>query len=66
MLGNLRPKFRSKLNNIQLLALTKYSTVAEFGIDRILQPIVEELQKLESVSLSNLDMSIILKTLIFL
>lgn len=44
LLGN--SQFRS---NIQLLLLAKYSLVAEFGIDRLLHPIVEDIQKLELV-----------------
>ena len=51
MLGNLSPRFRSKISNIQLLLLAKYSLVAEFGIDRLLQPIVEDIRKLESVNI---------------
>ena len=49
LLGNLSPHFRSKIHNIQLLLLAKYSTVSEFGIDRMLEPIVEDIRKLESV-----------------
>ena len=45
----MKPSLRSKLNNIQLLLLAKYLTVAEFGIDRILKPIIEDIKKLESV-----------------
>ncbi len=47
ILGNLRPKLRSHLNNIQLLLLAKYNTVAEFGIDRIMEPIINDIKKLE-------------------
>ena len=43
------PRFRSKIHNIQLLLLAKYSLVVEFGIDNILKPIVEDIRKLESV-----------------
>lgn len=50
LLGNMSPRFRSKIQNIQLLLLAKYSSVAEFGIDRILEPIVEDIQKLELVN----------------
>lgn len=50
MLGNLRPQLRSRINTIQLLLLAKYDSVAEFGIDRMLEPIVEDICKLESVS----------------
>ena len=46
VLGDIRPQFRAKLTNIQLLLITKYDTVKEFGM---LQPIVDDLKKLESV-----------------
>ena len=49
ILGNLKPSLRSKLNNIQLLLLAKYSCVSEYGIDRMIEPIVEDIKKLESV-----------------
>ena len=49
ILGNLKPSLRSKLNNIQLLLLTKYSSVSEYSIDQMLEPIVEDIKKLESV-----------------
>lgn len=48
-LGNMKPSLRSKLNSIQLLLLAKYSSVAEFGIDRMLEPIIDDIKKLESV-----------------
>ena len=51
LLGNLSPCFRSKVNSIQLLCLAKYTTIAEFGIDEILKPILEDIKKLESVRL---------------
>ena len=50
ILGNLRPQLRSKISNIQLLLLAKYKTVAEFGIDEVLSPIMEDIRKLESVN----------------
>lgn len=50
LLGNVNPRLRSKINNIQLLLLAKYSSVAKFGIDKMLEPIVEDIRKLESVS----------------
>ena len=52
ILGNLRPQLRSIVSTIQLLALTKYTTVADFGIDRIIEPLVEDLRKLESVGVN--------------
>ena len=52
LLGNLSPRLRSKISNIQLLLLVRYNLVAEFGIDRVLQPIVDDIRKLESVYFS--------------
>ena len=49
MLGNVRPQFRSRISDIQLLQLVQYGTVEEFGIDRVMTRIVEDLRKLESV-----------------
>ena len=37
------------MHSIQLLILAKYSSVAEFGIDQILEPAVKDIEKLESV-----------------
>ena len=53
LLGNCSPRFRSKIRNIQLLLLAKYSTVSEFGIDAMIKPIVEDIQKLESVCIQS-------------
>ena len=52
LLGNLDPQFRSRIHNIQLLALAKYSTISEYGIDKILEPAIDDIRTLESVSLS--------------
>ena len=46
ILGNLRPSLRSKTDTIQLLVLAKYSSVAEFGIDHMLEPAIEDIKKL--------------------
>ena len=51
ILGNVDPRFRSKIHSIQLLILAKYSSVAEFGIDQILEPAVKDIEKLESVGM---------------
>ena len=48
LLGNLHPRFQSRINTIQLLASAKYITISEYGIDRILEPVVEDICKLES------------------
>ena len=50
-LGNLKPKLRSKLSGIQLLAIAKHKLVGEYGMDAILHPIVEDIKKLVSLLL---------------
>jgi hypothetical protein len=42
------------MSNIQLLLLAKYNTVVEFGMDCMLQPILDDIKKLESVNIPNL------------
>ena len=48
ILGNLRPKYRSKLRNVQLLAVVKKSLIDKYTISAILRPIVEDIKKLVS------------------
>ena len=50
LLGNLHPKHPASLWSIQPLALVKYSIVSTYGINRIMEPIVEDVKKLEAVS----------------
>lgn len=50
MLGNLHPKHRSSLNSIQLLALVKADLLNTYGMDKVLEPIVKDIQKLEKVT----------------
>ena len=45
-LGNLPPKFRSKLSAIQLVAIVKTTILAIYGMDAVLQPFVDDLMKL--------------------
>ena len=45
-LGNLSPKFRSRLSSIQLMALVKSSFITTYGMDVILQPFVDDMKKL--------------------
>ena len=45
-IGNLSPKYRSQLPNIQLVALTKSTMISHYGIDEILKPFVDDLKKL--------------------
>ena len=50
LLGNIHPKYRSTVDSIQLLALAKHSLITEYGIDKILEPILQDLKKLEEVN----------------
>ena len=49
VLGNLRPQYRSVINIIQLVALFRTSLISTYGMDRILQPFMRDLNCLESV-----------------
>lgn len=49
MLGNLSPKYRSRVNLIQLIALTKSSVIQQHGMDKILEPFIKDIKLLESV-----------------
>ena len=48
-IGNIHPKYRSSLKSIQLLAIAKTKLIKEYGIDRILNVIVDDVIKLEEV-----------------
>lgn len=48
-IGNLHPKYRQRIGNIHLLALVKSVYVKEFGMNRILDIILEDVKKLEKV-----------------
>ena len=50
LLGNISPKMRSKVSSIQLLALVKTSVIDSFGIDKVLEPLVKDIQSLEKVN----------------
>ncbi|XP_020909444.1 uncharacterized protein LOC110247358 [Exaiptasia diaphana] len=45
-LANLPIKYRSKIKSINLLALCTWNNVKEYGIDKIFEPLVEELKQL--------------------
>ncbi len=46
ILGNIQPKFRSKLSSIQLVAIVKTPTLNMYGMDAVLRPFVDDLKKL--------------------
>ena len=45
-LGNVNPKFRSKLKSIQLAALVRRVHLVKYGMNAVLRPIVDDLKKL--------------------
>ena len=47
-LGNISPKYRSKLKSIQLLALVKSTLIKKYGMNTILKPVVKDLKALVS------------------
>lgn len=49
-LGNIHPNYRSRIMCIQLLAVVKSSVLQEHGPDTILEPFLEDIRALESVS----------------
>ena len=51
MIANLPPQYRSQLHTIQLAALANMATIKKHGIEAALQPIIEELHKLEETEI---------------
>ena len=43
------PSLRSRLQSIMLLAAVEISVMEKYGIDKVLEPFVEEMKQLESV-----------------
>ena len=55
-LGNVHPKFRSSLKAMYLVAIATVPVIENYGIDRILQPFVRDINKLtESGITVNID-----------
>ena len=48
MLGNLPAKHRSRLKSIHLLMLSPASMISKYGYKEILQPLIDDLKKLET------------------
>lgn len=51
-LGNIQPRYRSALRMIQLVSLGKSKHIEEYGVDAILSPFMDSIQKLEQVQYS--------------
>ena len=49
-LGNLDPKLRSTLKSIHLLGIAHHSVIQRYGIEIILNPVIEAVKKLEKAS----------------
>ena len=49
LLGNIRPRYRSQLKAIQLVAVVNTSIIDSNGIDAVLAPLVDDIKKLEKV-----------------
>jgi hypothetical protein len=47
-LGNIQPRYRSQLKAIQLLAIVKRSVMNKYGVNAILEPIMNEIAVLEN------------------
>ena len=48
-LGNIDPKYRSTLHTIQLLAVVKCAYIEKYGMNIILEPMMEAVKELETV-----------------
>ena len=46
LLGNLHPRHRSSLKSIQLVAICKNTYIKKYGMNIVLQPFIEDMQKL--------------------
>ncbi len=45
-LGNISPKFRSRVNAIKLLAIAKTSVIKKYSMNTVLSPIITDIAKL--------------------
>lgn len=52
MLGNIDPAVRSRLEDINLIALFRSELLQHYSFDDILKPLVSDLKKLTTVSIS--------------
>ena len=50
IIGNIEPKLRSSLRNIQLIACVKAPLIQEYGFEKVLEPFIEDANKLSNVS----------------
>lgn len=50
LLGNISLEYRSTTKAIQLLAVVKCSVLKYYGIDKVLEPFMDDIHQLEQVS----------------
>ena len=48
-LSNIRPKYRSSLHTIQLIAVVTHPLLQEYGFECILEPFIKEINELRKV-----------------
>ncbi len=48
-LGNMHPRYRSKFQSIQLVALVKNEYIKKYSMNTVLRPIVDDLKRLVSL-----------------
>lgn len=48
VLGNIHPKFRSTVDNIQLVLLCKNTYVKKYGLKKVVEPLIKDLEKLRT------------------
>ena len=49
ILGNIDPKFRSRVEVIQLVTVVKSTLITKYGIDEILKHFIRDINELEKV-----------------
>lgn len=54
MIGNISPKYRSRVNSIQLLAIVKTKNIKKYSMNTILSPIIKDVAELVSGWISGL------------
>ena len=52
-LGNISPQYRSLLPSIQLVAIAESAVIAKYGSNKILEPFMADIHKLEQVKCTN-------------
>ena len=52
-LGNISPQYRSLLRSIQLVAIAESAVIAKYGSNKILEPFMADIHKLEQVKCTN-------------